>query len=183
MRTFIAVPLPQECHRVLQQAQDKLRSAEAEVRWVSVPGIHLTLKFLGEIDPGMVPKLKAALEQASAAHKPFSLVLRSLGCFPNLHAPRVVWFGVEGAVGELTALQKSIEEACVSLGFDPEERPFRPHLTLGRVQGKRNLHRLGDYIKIGTDLECEFAAGQFNLYKSTLKPQGAIYSVLESFNL
>ena len=183
MRTFIAVPLSPECHKILQRMQDHLRPSKAEVRWTSVQSIHLTLKFLGEIDPQMLPSLTDALRGAASSHHPFALRLHTLGCFPNLHSPRVVWCGVEGAVAELANLQEAVEKACVELNFPPEERAFRPHLTLGRVQGKRNLQRLSDCIKIGFEVACEFSVDRFNIYRSTLTPRGAIYEVLEGIAL
>ncbi len=183
MRTFIAVPLPEECKSLLGQLQDKLKPYGADVRWVAVTSIHLTLKFLGEIDPELIPKLMDALRTASAGQTCFQLSLRGLGGFPNLSSPRVVWCGLGGDSGKLSRLQAKVESACEGLGFKPENRPFSPHLTLGRVQGKRNLQRLLDYIKIAPDFEQAFEADRFHLYRSVLTPRGAVYSVLETIQL
>lgn len=183
MRTFIAVPLPPECQRMLEQIQGRLRAAGADVRWVSISSIHLTLKFLGEIDPVILPQLTESLRGASAPEPGFSLRLRGLGGFPNLRNPRIIWCGVEGEIAQLQQLQTKVEQACSHLGFAPEQREFHPHLTLGRVQGKRNLQPLLDYIKIGCELECTFNADSYNVYQSTLTPRGAIYSILESIPL
>ncbi|MBN1570071.1 MAG: RNA 2',3'-cyclic phosphodiesterase [Acidobacteria bacterium] len=183
MRTFIAIPLPRECRLMLEQLQEKLRSFKAEVRWVGIPSIHLTLKFLGEVDPGIIPKLSKMIEDAVQNERSFELRLHGLGCFPNLRNPRVIWCGLTGEADNLLRLQRCVEDACAELGFACEERPFHPHLTLGRVNGKRNLQPLLDYIKIGSDLECSFNADQINIYRSILRPQGAEYSILKSIVL
>lgn len=182
MRTFVAVPLPQECQSLLAELQGKMRPLGADVRWVAVPSIHLTLKFLGEIDPALVPKLADSLKN-SAGELPFKLHLHGLGGFPGLRSPRVIWCGIEGDTDRLIVLQEKVERACADLGFPPENRPFHPHLTLGRVQGKRNLQLLLDYIKIASDFEQVFDVDRYHLYKSVLTPRGAIYTILDTIGL
>jgi RNA 2',3'-cyclic 3'-phosphodiesterase len=183
MRTFIAIPLPDACRMMLARMQQNLQRYRAEVRWVAIPSIHLTLKFLGEADTAIIPQLAEALESLSNTQRRFELKLQGLGCFPNPRNPRVIWCGVAGEIERLSALQQKVEIACGALGFAPEDREFHPHLTLGRVNGKRNLQPILDYIKIGSDLECSFQANHFNIYRSILKPQGAEYSVLKSIAL
>jgi RNA 2',3'-cyclic 3'-phosphodiesterase len=183
MRTFVAVPLPEECRLMLGQMQQELRSFQAEVAWVAIPSIHLTLKFLGEVEPETIPKLTELLRAASEKEQAFELRLRGLGGFPNVRNPRVLWCGINGDTDALARLQQQIEAACYSLGFASEERSFKPHLTLGRIKGKRNLQPLMDCIKMGSDLECCFRVDHFNIYKSTLKPQGAVYAVLDTVAL
>lgn len=183
MRTFIAIPLPHECLAMLARMQQSLRRCQADVRWVAVSSIHLTLKFLGEVDPAQIAQLGESMENCARQEMTFGLRIRDLGCFPNPKNPRVIWCGISGETDSLLRLQRSVESACSRLGFAPEDRPFHPHLTLGRVNGKRNLQALMDYIKIGSDLECSFQASHFNIYRSILKPQGAEYSVLKSIAL
>jgi len=182
MRTFIAIPLPRECQSMLEKVQDSLRAFQADVRWAAIPSIHLTLKFLGEIDRSSSPRLSGALKEIAAA-QPFPLSIRGLGGFPNLHSPRVIWCGVEGDSAKLAGLQTAVEKACETLGLVPEDRIFHPHLTLGRVQGKKNLQPLLDYIRIGTEVEASFTVDHFNLYQSVLTPHGAKYTILEQFEL
>lgn len=183
MRTFIAIPLPKECQTMLDQLQQSLRVYKAEVRWVAIPSIHLTLKFLGEANPETIPKLSARLDENTRSERPFGLRLYGLGCFPDLKNPRVIWCGITGETDALLRLQQKVEKTCTDFGFAPEDRPFRPHLTLGRVNGKRNLQPLQDYIKIGSDLERSFQTNHFNIYRSILKPEGAEYTVLQSIML
>jgi 2'-5' RNA ligase len=183
MRTFIAIPIPESGRKMLAKLQDDLRSCRADVRYVKPGAIHLTLKFLGEIDPEIVPDLTASLENASRALSRFELLLRGLGCFPNHRSPRVAWCGIEAETENLLELQKQVDAACEAHGFPAEDRPFHPHLTLGRIKGKRNLQALSDCIKMGSDLECRFRVDHFNIYRSTLKPQGAVYTVLKTIPL
>jgi RNA 2',3'-cyclic 3'-phosphodiesterase len=182
LRTFIAVPLPAQCTRTLAEMQGALRRFGADVRWTAVPSIHLTLKFLGEIDPAVLPGLSGAL-RALPVPEPFTLRLEGMGAFPNLQRPRVIWCGIEGDRQALSLLQQGVEKACIQAGFEREGRPFQPHLTLGRVQGRRNLQALLDYIRIGPSPGCDFVVDHYRIYRSTLTPQGAIYDVLESIQL
>ena len=183
MRAFVAIPLSKECQTMLEQMQHALRAFRADVRWVAIPSIHLTLKFLGEADPAIIPALTEALDRVSRSEQTFGLRLHGLGCFPNEGNPRVIWCGLSGDIGNLSQLHQKVETVCMEFGFAPENRAFHPHLTLGRVNGKRNLQPLLDCIKIGSDLECSFTAGHYNIYQSTLKPQGAIYTVLKTIAL
>jgi RNA 2',3'-cyclic 3'-phosphodiesterase len=183
MRTFIAVPLPEKARSSLTEAQARLRSFGADVQWTRIESIHLTLQFLGEIDPAVVPRLATLLHEAAAPLPPITLRLNGLGVFPDFRNPRVIWCGLEGDLTLLSALQSRVDEACQRVGCSPEKRPFRPHLTLGRVRGKSNLQPLADYIRIGCISECEFEAGKFNIYRSVLKPQGAVYTILEEVAL
>ncbi len=183
MRTFVAIPLPEECRAMLDQMQQGLRACGAEVGWVAIPSIHLTLKFLGEVETEVIPKLAEALEAASEPEHGFELRLHGLGCFPNQKSPRVIWCGIDGDTEALLRLQQKVESACNKFGFPPEDRAFKPHLTLGRVKGKRNLQPLVDCIKIGSGLERSFKADHYNIFKSILRPQGAVHSVLKTVAL
>ncbi len=183
MRIFIAIPIPAPCRDALTRMQSHLQTGTKDVRWTPVASIHLTLKFLGETDSGIIPPMAESLRSASSRTNRFRLRLAGLGCFPHLKSPRVVWCGVEGDTDTLSSLQKTVETACTAFGFQPEDRPFRPHLTLGRVQSGRGLQALADRIASGSGLECSFGVDGFNIYKSVLKPQGAVYTVLETIAL
>ena len=138
-RLFVAVELPAGAKEGLAAAVGQLRGLmPAGVRWVNPAGIHLTLKFLGEVDGGLAPPLLAALqrEMAGVDKTPFPLRLDGLGVFPNRREPRVIWAGVGGDLETLGAVQRRVETAAVSLGLARERREFRPHLTLGRVRDR-----------------------------------------------
>jgi 2'-5' RNA ligase len=183
MRAFIAIPLSAECRDTLGRMQRTLRETGADVRWAAVPSIHLTLKFLGEADSPTIPALARELRSEAGAAPSFRLRVRGLGAFPHPGSPRVVWCGLDGETGALILLQRRVEAAAARCGFAPDDRPFRPHLTLGRVRGKRNLSPLADCIKMGSELEAPLRVDRFHIYQSTLKPQGAVYTALETISL
>jgi RNA 2',3'-cyclic 3'-phosphodiesterase len=183
VRAFIAIPLPKDCQTMLESMQRDLRESGADVRWVPITSIHLTLKFLGEVEPEIIPKMAQSLRTISQPEQPLNLRIGGLGSFPASRNPKVVWCGIGGDTENLLRLQQKIETVCADMGFPPEERSFQPHLTLGRVKGKRNLQRLQDCIKIGSDLEYRFKADQYHVYRSTLKPQGAVYTILGNITL
>ena len=168
---------------MLDEMQQELRSYGADVGWAAIPSIHLTLKFLGEADPAIIPKLAESLESAAGSKRSFTLRLHGLGCFPNMGSPRVIWCGIDGETDALSQLQQEVETVCATFGFPPENRAFKPHLTLGRVKGKRNLQPLVDCIKLGSALERSFKADHFHIYRSILKPQGAVYTILQTIAL
>lgn len=183
MRTFIAIPIPEPCLEILIQMQRFLQTSKAEVRWTKIPSIHLTLKFLGEADPEIIPDMANSLGAITKLIRQFDLRLSGLGSFPNTKSPRIVWCGIRGDTDVLSQLQAEVETVCADFGFPPEDRPFRPHLTLGRIKGRKNSKPLMDCIAKGSDLECSFRADHFNIYKSVLKPDGAVYTVLETIML
>jgi len=157
------------------------------VRWVKPGGIHLTLKFLGDVPANRIEEIERALTQACAGFPAFSLSVGGLGCFPNPRRPRVVWVGVQEESGTLAGLQKAIEDGMEKLGFAPEGRKFHAHLTLGRTQRRassgdvRRLGRLVQEIEIGPLGQME--ARSVSLIKSDLKPTGAVYTQLAAVRL
>ena len=155
------------------------------VRWVRGEGIHLTLKFLGDTPTEKLPDIKQALA-AVARHAPAcTFTVGELGCFPNTRRPRVVWVGVQEPTGRLAVLQDAIEEVMAPLGYPPEGRGFKPHLTLGRLQrraSRSDVTRVGEVVASTTvDLLAELTADHFALIRSVLKPTGAEYTTLEEF--
>ena len=189
LRTFIAVELDEELVGNLADLQDRLRGqvAHRSVRWVRPEGIHLTLKFLGDTQPDQVDAVKAALDQAASEVSPFTFTVGSLGCFPNTRRPRVLWVGLYEPTGNLSRLRDAVESHVAPLGFPTEKRPFRPHLTLGRVQrhaSKSEVREVGEVIAssaIGT-LD-EMRVGQVYYIKSDLRPGGAVYTTLHKARL
>lgn len=133
-RLFVAIDLGDEARRALSAAQAVCRRANLPVRWADLAGAHLTLKFLGETDVARVESIGAALRVVAGRHRPVLLRTGEPGAFPNLRRPRVLWLGLEGALEPLAALQRDVDETVARLGFPREEKPFRPHLTLGRVR-------------------------------------------------
>ena len=187
-RTFVAIELPDAVKQVLVQTQDSLRLRHGPVvRWVNPEGIHLTLKFLGNVAKPLLPRIETVLQQATSPFSPFHLSLTDAGVFPNWRSPRVVWLGMGGEREVLVTLQQRVEEALAELGFTPEARPFSPHLTLGRVHqdaSPAERQALGEAVQaLGHLPRVEFYVEAVSLIRSELRPGGAIYTRLASFPL
>ncbi|NIM04719.1 MAG: RNA 2',3'-cyclic phosphodiesterase [Armatimonadetes bacterium] len=135
MRIFIAIEINEEIREKLAQAQQHLMKAVSGVKWVEAKNFHLTLKFLGETDQGMVSRLANQLGGVLASTCGFPLRFAGAGVFPNERRPRVIWVGVNEGVQPLFALAQKVEAVSQNLGFEAENRPFSGHLTLGRARG------------------------------------------------
>ncbi len=133
-RLFIAVIPDRPTQLLVEQTQAYARAAGLTARWVKPAGVHLTLNFLGDQPQERVAALCQALQQVAATQRSFSLTLGGVGVFPNRQRPRVLWLGVGGAVAPLTALQQAVTVALTVLEIPAETRPFRPHLTVGRLR-------------------------------------------------
>jgi len=133
-RLFIAIALSEEARGALAEAQVVCRRCRLPLRWIEPRGAHLTVKFLGDVARERVPALADALAGLAGLHEPFQLWTGPAGAFPNARRPRVLWLGIAGATECLDDLQQDLETALEGLGFPPDGRPFRPHLTLGRVR-------------------------------------------------
>lgn len=184
MRTFIAIDLAPRLKDALQGLVRDLSPLATNIRWVRTGGMHLTLKFLGEISDGQAAAVAAEVGTIAAGTARFSIRLRGVGAFPpGRSAPRVVWAGVEAGPG-LVALQQRIETAVSTLGFEPERRPFQPHLTLGRAKLPGRQERLLQEMNRLKDREFgEMEVDRLTLFRSVLAPGGAEYSVLGEFEL
>lgn len=133
LRLFIAIDLPPAIKTLLRTLQGELRPRAPAVRWADPDGTHLTLLFLGATPEAMLEPVIGALHGVAAGAQPFELRTAALGAFPKPSQPRIVWLGVEGELAALGTLQAAVVDAVAPLGFRGEERPFAPHLTLGRA--------------------------------------------------
>ena len=169
---------------MLAAIQEQLKQSRAAVRWVRPSSIHLTLKFLGNVHPDQVEDIAAAAALAVRDETPISLWAGGIGAFPSVRKPRVIWVGLGGEVERLAKIQAGLESVLEPLGFAREGRGFRPHLTLGRVKDRRRLQRLIDAMSTLTLPEFNsFDADEIILYKSDLRPTGAIYTKLHRIPL
>ncbi len=183
-RLFIALELPTDIRTTLGTLQNQLQRKVPPhtVRWTKPEGTHLTLKFLGEVPVTQRSTLEQALMQVAADHLPFSLQTGSLGCFPNTARPRVVWLGLQGNLNALVALRDAVEARIAPLGYPTENRPFSPHLTLGRVQpeaARTDVQHLGNLIAthLAPNLQT-WSVSHVTLFRSELRPSGAVYTAL-----
>jgi RNA 2',3'-cyclic 3'-phosphodiesterase len=188
IRSFIAIELPGTVKDGLKKIQQHLRSADSSgAKWVEPDGIHLTLKFLGDVETGRIDRIIRLMEDASHITGPFRLELKGLGAFPNLRKTQVVWVGISGDLDKLQLLQKRLEDDLARSGFPPEGRDFTPHLTLARLREYATpLQRqsLGDAIarfKLESDLVIQVKS--ISLMKSQLTRSGAIYTELALIEL
>ena len=184
MRTFIAINLDPEIKKALSLLIDELDKGHKNIRWVRHEGMHLTLKFLGEIGREKVPEIENVLKMISNKHDSFSLKFRGTGSFPpGMKKPRVLWVGIEEEV-TLTALQAQLEGELEKLGFPKERRKFQAHLTVGRVKNLFNIKETLLLVEKYRDkIFGEMKAKKISFIQSTLKPTGAEYSILSEFEL
>ncbi len=183
-RLFIAIELPPHILDHISAIQDWLRERvpPRTVRWVAPQGIHLTLKFLGDVPVRQQEALQEALAQAVRGHAPFQLAAGGMGCFPNPRRPRVAWVGVHENPEALQRLRDAVEAQIAPLGYPTEARPFHPHLTLGRVRRdarRSDVQALGTLIAESALQQREtWTVREVTLVRSQLKPSGAVYTPL-----
>lgn len=189
IRAFVAIELPEDLRRELDRIQGSLKGTGVadHVRWVKPGGIHLTMKFLGDVPASTITEIVHAVTQGSEGVKPFTISFSGLGCFPSSSRPSVIWVGVEGDTGTLMRLQTAVEDSLSVLGYPAEKRKYTPHLTLGRVArdvAASERRRLGDMIgehivgSLGEMQVCDVC-----LVKSELSPSGARYTRLAAVTL
>jgi len=188
LRLFVALFPPPEVVGAADAAFEPLRrELEASaIRWTAPEQIHLTLNFIGPATRERAGAFSDAIAAAAARHAAFEIVAAGAGVFPDARRPRVIWAGLAGQTDYLGALKKDLDGALAPLGFKPEERPFHPHLTFGRVNGlsPREREALGGHlVRLGGTRFGVWRAREIRLMRSVLLPQGAQYSVLESFGL
>jgi 2'-5' RNA ligase len=188
IRSFAAIELPEEAKKGLATLRRELeRDEQRFVKWVDPGGIHLTLKFLGNIPSKRVAEITQAMKEAAQGLSPFLLEISGLGAFPSLKQPRVVWVGVGGALDKLSTLQQNMDSALAALGFAREERPFVPHLTVARVREGASASergRFGELVGSATfEGRYHVEVEAVRLMRSQLTPAGAIYTCLSMVGL
>jgi 2'-5' RNA ligase len=184
MRAFIAIALPEQARRALHALQQRLAEHPADITWVDSNHLHVTLKFLGEIDDAQRPGIEALLERCGSEEPQFEARLGGLGGFPSISAPRVIWVGFDEGHEPLVRIAQRLEAGCERLGLRKEERPFSAHLTLGRVRSPKGL---GPFVRALQTLDwtnpAPWAVEKITLYQSVLGGGGPRYTVLGEFPL
>lgn len=176
IRAFIAISLPEVVCSTLGELTRTLAAQmpKGAVRWVKPDRMHLTVRFLGDTAVSQLPQIATNLTNATQKHDPFSLQLSHLGCFPNERRPRVIWVGMKGDTDALVKLKRDVDAALAPLGWEVEKRPFRAHLTLGRVKDARKLAGL----KWGADVVgAEVPVTAVKIIESQLRPSGPVYTI------
>jgi 2'-5' RNA ligase len=184
MRLFFAIELGDALLDQLEETTARLRAEAPELAWVPRERRHLTLKFLGDVDEGAASTLIDAADRASALHAPLEMTVREVGAFPNFRRARVVWIGVEQEP-RLELLHHDLEQACEQEGFEVEGRPFRPHITLGRVREPLPVERMRTLARVARTvrMKATVSVEQITLFESTLAPTGARYRRIHAASL
>ncbi|GJL55198.1 MAG: RNA 2',3'-cyclic phosphodiesterase [Nitrospirales bacterium] len=180
IRAFLAIDISTTVREALEHFQDQVGSIRS-VKWVSPESMHVTVKFLGDIEAGQVSVLREVLRDVTRETTSFSLTVRGVGGFPSVSRPRILWAGVSGEVKLLGGLVLNVESALSSLGYAQEERPYHPHLTLARI--KSRSREAGKVLETSEVFEKEWVFGDMTvdrlcLVQSQLSPYGALYSRL-----
>ena len=185
IRSFLAFELPAEIREQIGVISKELKKLSLPVRWVKIDNIHLTILFLGSVAEDILSAMEEKVNVAAKKFSPFKAKLNSIGAFPHWRKPRVIWIGLNGDIDRLANLRDDLQEELKVLGFMPEKRPFRSHLTLGRFKGQINrdedIQWICDrYRDIDSDL---YQLNELILYKSDLKPDGPVYTKMATWPL
>lgn len=185
IRTFIALPLPEKVMAELDKMITHMKPFSRDVKWVRPSSIHLTLKFLGNLNPEQLAAFFSGMDRFfQQRQSSFTLVTGDPGAFPNSHRPRVLWVGVEGSgIPELLNLQNRIEKVMAEEGFPEEKRNFSPHLTVGRFKMARPAEKLMSEYMAYHFPALELNVKEVLVMKSELKPSGAVYSIQKRYQL
>jgi 2'-5' RNA ligase len=185
IRTFVAVESPPEIRQRAALLVQRLQVAPAKIRWVDSDAIHWTTNFLGDVPDVEIPAICAEVEAAAKPFTPFDLEVRGVGAFPSPSRPRTIWLGVTQGAEQMELLQAALSRHLAKLGFRPEARRFRPHLTLGRVrEGGAGLTELAELLQKHAD----FLAGYMSVdevvvFSSRLERSGAVHERLGAGDL
>jgi 2'-5' RNA ligase len=183
MRTFIAIEIPPEVKSALAAFQSELRRIGANIGWSNPESIHLTLKFLGEVEEKLIVEIEKVCVDLAAEFQPFDLGLNGVGVFPNARKPRVLWAGLSGQLETTAKMHRLLNDRLTPLGFEREEKDFNPHLTVGRIKSDKKIRELLAAANAYPLPPLAFDVREILLMKSELLPTGARYTSLAIFPL
>ncbi|MBU3912059.1 MAG: RNA 2',3'-cyclic phosphodiesterase [Candidatus Omnitrophica bacterium] len=184
IRAFIAIEISPASKLKISELIDQLKRSGSDVKWVNDTQMHLTLKFLGNIEQDKIPEISGALKDIASKAVVFQIIFSGIGAFPDINRPRVIWLGIEKGADNLKKLAGHIEDKMKNLGFTKEGRCYKAHLTLGRVRSQKNIQELAKNInETYAKTESTMKINRLILFQSTLTPKGAIYTLLQEFPL
>lgn len=184
IRCFVAIEIPEPIQNRLGRIQNSLQQQIQKASWVKPGNIHLTLKFLGDVDPADLESIGEAIKSVAVRHRSFSLCIGGVGAFPNLARPRVMWVGVQVGRGRVCDVAEDIHLALIPCGFSSDTKKFNPHLTIARLKGRTDLRPYAaQYRQYDRINGVEMTVDTISLIQSQLHPRGAIYSTLQSYPL
>lgn len=182
-RIFTAIQLAEKARRQIADYIDRLRSGHGNLRvgWEKREKLHLTMKFLGDLDEESLQALLGAVKKTAKQIAPFDIEVSGTGVFPNRKRPRILWLGISDPERNLAGLNSILEAECASAGFAREKRNYKPHLTIGRLrQPHHSAELVAEHLKYSFE-PVGFAAGAIAVVESRLLPTGSVYSVLEEY--
>jgi 2'-5' RNA ligase len=185
IRSFLAFELPVEIKNIVARVSEELRQSTLNAKWVKVDNIHLTVVFMGNIETGDIPAIAQGVQEACQSFGPFDLALKGIGCFPNRRRPRVLWLGLDGDLEPMAEFRDGLLEHLTGFGVKEEKRKFKPHLTLARFRKPKKMdfkeeQLLSKYEDLSSAV-CPLK--ELILFKSELKPTGALYTKVEAWPL
>lgn len=176
VRTFICIEVPETIKSRIERLQQELRSSDVQVSWTRPAKIHLTIKFLGDVEAARLPAASEAVERAAGSASEFEIEVSGAGCFPSPRNPRVLWVGLTSVPATLKQLHRSVEDELAREGFPREQKRFSPHLTIGRVRSPHGAVALAEKL-IATGFEPErFRVSEIIVMRSDMKPTGSVYT-------
>ena len=184
IRCFVAIEIPKAIQERLAQIQDTFRKRIGQASWVKPGNIHLTLKFIGEIEQSQLGIIEPALARATKHYHPFALQIGGVGAFPNLTRPRVIWVGVKSGAAEASALARAIDLELNRCGYPLDDKAFNPHLTLARMKGRVDMRPFVDVFRQYDEIDnASIRVNEIALVRSQLDAKGAIYTILKAYAL
>lgn len=185
IRSFLAFELPVDIKRIIMAVSEDVRQLLLNVRWVNVTNIHLTIVFVGNVQEEQIKPIQDIVKDVCQGYGPFSIGIKGIGLFGSRRNPRVLWIGLDGAIDRMGYFRDDLQKGLRPFGIKEEKRRFKPHLTLGRFRkGARTGTHLDDLLSKYHDLTSpECIIEELVLFKSDLKPGGAVYSKLKEWPL
>lgn len=185
IRSFLAFELPLEIKNIVARVSGELRQSTLNARWVKADNIHLTMVFMGNIETEDIPAIGKGVHDVCQTYHPFDISLNGIGCFPNKRNPRVLWLGLDGDLEQMSIFRDDLQRYLSDFGIKEEKRKFKPHLTLGRFRKPKRLNvqqdeALSKHEHVSSSV-CSLE--ELILFKSDLKPGGAVYTKLEAWPL
>jgi len=176
VRAFIAVELSKAAKDEIERIINSLKDADTNTKWLSSQTMHLTLKFLGSVSPEKVKDITSSIKTISEDITTFNITFSDIGVFPSERRPKVVWVGIKDDNGEVQALSSKVEGAMEKEGFTREDRPFTPHITLGRIKNGKNIDKLMSITKSINVSPIVSTISRIVLFRSELTSKGAIHT-------
>jgi 2'-5' RNA ligase len=176
IRTFVCLEIPASVRERMEKLQGSLRSIDARISWVKKENIHLTLKFLGDVEPNRLNAVCEAVGSAALSINPFKIEVSGAGCFPSSHRPRVLWVGIARLSDDLKRLHAGIEKNLARCGFARDDNKFSPHLTIGRVRSPKNASQVAERLIAGGFEAESFTTREVIVMRSELSAGGSIYT-------